>query len=500
MTTATPRIGAAFAKLFGGAVVGKLLGLVRELALAASFGTGTIASGLRAAQTGTLIPAQFVTGETLSAGLVPLWARLARDDPRRANALLWAVAGTLLAFSVTVTALLLWGAGHWARFLFPGFDAEATLLTTRLLQIMALGIPFYVQSAVFWYWEMAHGGYALAAARSTLQNVGLIAGIIAAWLTRNPLWLAWGFTSAYILLCLASPLWLARRGMIGRTGRVPRDMLRSALAEFGRAVRPLILLPFFFQAGIGLERALASLISVGTVASLDYAKVIVETGLVLIAFPLGLASLAELSRVSEDSARRRIAQLVPVLLALTVPLSIALALNANSVVRLLFGRGAFDADSIRITAAILTGLGLGLWAQLTAYVLGKTLSARSRNRTMVRCTIIAIVCTATVQLLTWRQLGPFAFGLGAATGFTVQLVLFARALGLLSVVGRGVLRVLPACAAYALIGLTVPAARESLLWAGILFGVTMAVVCATVPECRTYLGSLSTPLVEGSES
>jgi putative peptidoglycan lipid II flippase len=480
----SPRIGAAFSRLFGGAVVGKALGLVRELALAASFGTGTVASGLRAAQTGTLIPAQFATGEALSAGLVPLWARLAREEPLRANALLRAVSATLLVFSVAVTTLILLGARAWAGLLFPGFGAEATLLTTRLLQVMALGIPFYVQSAVFWYWEMAHGGYALAAARATLQNIGLISGIAAAFLTGNPIWLAWGFTLAYVLLCLASPLWLAHRGMLGRGGRVPWPLVRSALREFGRAIRPLIVLPFVFQAGIALERALASLIGVGAVASLDYAKVLVETGLALVALPLGLASLAELSRVSAGHANRRLVRLVPVLVALALPASIAIAINAETIVRVLFARGAFDADSVRVTAAILMGLGLGLWLQLTAYVLGKALSARSRNREMVRCTVAGIVVGAVVQLLTWRQLGPFALGLGASAGFAVQLVLFARALGLTGVLARGTARVLPASAVYALLAFVVPGARASVVTSALLFIALMVAVLVVAPDLR----------------
>jgi putative peptidoglycan lipid II flippase len=276
--------------------------------------------------------------------------------------------------------------------------------------------------------------------------------------------------------------------MLGRSGSVQWPLVRTALRDFGRAVRPLILLPFVFQAGIALERALASLIGVGAVASLDYAKVIVESGLALIALPLGLASLAELSRVSAEQAGRRVTRLVPVLVALSLPVSVAIALNADMVVRVLFARGAFDADSVRVTAAILMGLGLGLWLQLTAYVLGKALSARSRNREMARCTVTGIAAGAAVQLFTWRQLGPFALGLGASVGFGVQLILFARALGVAGVLARGIVRVLPACAVYALLALAVPGARASVLTAVLLFGALMAAILLVAPDCRRYAG------------
>jgi peptidoglycan biosynthesis protein MviN/MurJ (putative lipid II flippase) len=481
-------IGFAFTRLFGGAVVGKVLGLGRELALAASFGTGTTAGALRAAQTATLIPAQFATGETLSAGLVPLWTRHVRSDPARANALFWAVSGVLLSFSILVTAALVLATQRWASFLFPGFGPDALRTTTQLLQVMAFGIPFYVQSAVFWYWEMAHGGYALAAARPTFQNVGMTAGIGVAWVTGNPVWLAAGFTSAYALLCLASPFWLARSHMLGGMGRVPRTMLTGAVREFWGSVRPLLLLPVLFQAGIALERALASLLGATTVASLDYAKVIVETGLALVAFPLGLASLAELGRMNGEAAKRRLAGLFPILLAIAIPASCALAIHARDVVTVLFGRGAFNADSIAVTAAVLTGLGIGLWAQLTAYVLGKALSARLRNREMAWYSSIGIVSMALIDILLFRPLGPLAFGLGSAAGSIVQLVLFCRALGLLPALFRGCARIAPVAALYSAIALGLVHFHAPLWSKALLFLAFFASIqWFVVPDARRFI-------------
>jgi hypothetical protein len=109
---------------------------------------------------------------------------------------------------------------------------------------------------------------------------------------------------------------------------------------------------------------------------------------------------------------------------------------------------------------------------------------------MARCTVTGIAAGAAVQLLTWRQLGPFALGLGASVGFGVQLVLFARALGVTGVLARGIVRVLPACAVYALLALVVPGARASVPAAVLLFGALMAAIFLVAPDCRRYAAFL----------
>jgi len=476
-----------FARLFTGAVIGKVLGLVRELALAALFGTGTVASALRASQTATLIPAQFVTGETLSAGLVPLLVRYRRDDPARATALFRAVSVLLFLFSAVATIAIVLGARAWASILFPGFSAAALNTTVQLLGIMALGIPFYVQSAMFWYWEMACGGYALAAARPAVQNLGMLLGIVIAWQTGNPLWLAWGFTAAYVALCALSPIWLSGTLRGSHAGRVSRGETLAALSAFGREVRFLLLLPILFQAGIAIERILASLLGDATVASVDYAKVLVETGLAVFALPLGLASVAELSRTGVDSIRHRISSLLPLLLALSVPVSAALVVHGPLVVDAFYARGAFDAESVRITSQVLIGLGVGLWAQLATYVLAKGMSAQLRNREMVRCMAIGLVVATVVQLLLWRSLGALALGLGVSVGAIVQLTLVARAVGIGNALVRHCSLLIPLAAFYALAAELLLRGDETVAAAAGLFVAWWGLVALLHPGSRTWL-------------
>src|SRR5690606_2151322 len=122
-----------------------------------------------------------------------------------------------------------------------------------------------------------------------------------------------------------------------------------------------MVLPIFIQANIIVERIVASMIDAGVLSSLEYARTVTETGLVLITVPLGLASLSELGNLSQDQMRARMLVILRGLALLFIPTSAFLAVHAEHVISVLFARGAFDGDAQSVTTQILATLAYGFW-------------------------------------------------------------------------------------------------------------------------------------------
>jgi putative peptidoglycan lipid II flippase len=423
------RLGAAWARLSAGGALGKGLGFIREIALAASFGTGPAAAAFRAAQTATLVPTHVFSSDALNAGFIPLCARHVREDPRRARSLYTAVSLLMAALSLAIAGLLWYGADLWAELIVPGFAADHRALTAAMLRAMAVGVPFYVQAALASYVEMAHGRYLLGAIRSALQNLGLLAGIGAAVLTGRPLLLAWGFTACSVLFAVAGVWSTARAGMFAPPRPEAWPEARAQLGEFVRSARPLLLLPLVQQAAIAVERVVASLIGLEAVAATDYARTLSDTGLALLAVPLGLAGLAELGRLEPAAQRARVRQLLRLLLLVTVPASVFLALHAEPIVRAVFARGQFGETSVRLTTLVLTGLALGFWAQVTGYVMLRGLAVERRNRRVAAVSAFAAAAHVLANFALFRTAGALGLGIAASAGGIVLLALSVHALG-----------------------------------------------------------------------
>ncbi len=115
-----------------------------------------------------------------------------------------------------------------------------------------------------------------------------------------------------------------------------------------------------------------------------------------------------------------------------------------------------------MTAAILSGLAFGLWAQLSVYFVVKVLNARDRNLVSVLIMAVCAAVTITSRPFLSEWLGPFGLGLAAALGFIAAVVV-----GGVVVIG-GALRTLlvlfavsaPAIALTAAVAGVVPACRS----------------------------------------
>ena len=401
-------------------VAGKLVGVFRELLLAALYGTSGPVAAYRVAQTATLIPINFFTADALSAGFLPNETRMLRANEAQAAAFYIVVNRLILGISVVLTLGLLVARDLWVRVLAPGLDQSITTLAASMLVAMALGVPFYLSTAMGSYLEMAHGRFALASARASVQSVGLIVGTVAAYVLDRPTLLAWGFTLAYAVLAIWTRIRLRAIGLPvpQRPGEYP-----GLLREFWISIRPILLVPIALQGSFAVERSVASLISSDTVAALDYARLVTETAMALVAAPLGLAVLANIGAMTAADTTSLVEDLLRRCLLIFVPISVALVTLASPVTQLVFVRGAFDAESSKTTASILTGLAFGLWAQVTSYVMVKALSGRHRNGLAAICVGAGSLVMIGSDLMLYRSLGPLALGLGASLGAATQFCL-----------------------------------------------------------------------------
>jgi len=419
--------------LISGGILGKLFGVGRELLLAALFGTTAPVGAYRIAQTATLIPVNFFTSDSLNAGFIPLYTRYIKEDRSKAQLLFWELVIVLMVLTFLITGFLFISSRLWVSILAPGFDFHSIDMAVNFLNVMALGVPFYVLGALFSYLEMGNGGYKLPALRASVQNLGLIMGTLLAFWLKEPVFLAWGFTGAYIIFSFWGAIMLSRRGYLSFPTKWSWYEAKSLLNNFWQIIRPLILLPFMLQGNIAIERAVASLMGIGVVAALDYAKLLSDTGVALLAVPLGLAGLSSLSGLTPEKVVEQLEKIIPILLIFTVPFSGFIAIHSEQVVQLLYARGAFDFESVNLTKKILFGLALGLWAQVAGYMLMKALNAQFRNREVVKFMGIALGLNACTNLLLYRLLGPFTLGLGASIYGLMLFILTIKALNLVNV-------------------------------------------------------------------
>lgn len=412
--------GRFVANLITGAMASKLLGFAREILMANVLGATLVADGFRGAITAVMLPICFLQNETVPAVMIPMHRDALKGDdaPRKLGAL--AIAATSIAL---LLMLALQALGELAvRAIVGGFSQEGRSLTLDFIRIMALGMPGSVLLNVLASGEIALGRTRLTNIRASTLNIAVLLGVALIVATGNFHVLAWSFSLAFDGLAIWGLISLSREGVISFRGLSLGDVMASA-REFARRLRPLLALPVAEQANIWVERFLASRVGTGAVASLDYARTLTESALLLISQPVGLAVLAnekpkELGEQIESIARPT--------LALSVPASAFLFMFAPDIVRLIFFRGAFNEHALILTSQALQGIACGLWASTLGWILIRIINGAGRNFVAAVIIVVAYLVNIGVNLLTSYlphvpDAGTLLLGLGEAARGIVLL-------------------------------------------------------------------------------
>ena len=391
--------------LVSGALLSKALGFAREVLMAQVLGASLAADSYRGAVAAVMIPLAFLQHEGVPGILIPMQ----REASTKGNAPQQLAAITIvLTLMATVLMLGVQALGAWwVGALVGGFASEAQTLTLEFVRIMALGMPASVMLNCLAAGEIALGRSRVTNVRASLLNVAMLIGIAMLALTGRFSALAWAFTISFCALGIWALWSLCREGNLVFAGITPMFVFKFG-SEFLRRLSPLFAMPIVEQGHIWIERALASRLATGAIASLDYARTLTESSFPLISQPIGLEVL---SGSKPSNVRAQIDAIVLPLLVLGPPATAFLFVFAHEVVQLVFQRGAFSDAAVAMTSQALRGISVGLWATTLGWVLLRILNSAGRNLLATGILVAAFAVNVAFNLIGSILLGAGGAGL-----------------------------------------------------------------------------------------
>jgi len=425
----------------GYTMLSRVLGFARDILIAHGLGAGPVADAFFVAfKLPNFFRRLFAEG-AFSAGFVPLFSALLKEEGREAARTFaeQALSVLLCALLIFVTAMQI--GMPWLMYgLAPGFADDPTKfdLAVALTRLTFPYLLFISLVSLMGGVLNAMGRFAAVAATPILMNLCMIAGIL--WLARHTETsghaLAWSVAVAGMVQFLWLVAVLRRAGM---SLRLPRPRLTGRVRELLRLMVPGVIGAGVVQINLVVDVILASFLPEGSITFLYFADRVNQLPLGVVGVAVGTALLPLLSRqvaagadaAAGDSHNRAI----ELSLILAIPAALALVVVANPIVVVLFGHGAFGADASSATAAALMAYAAGLPAYVLVKVLTPGYFARKDTVSPVR---IALLCMAANLVLNLILMGPLKHtGLALATAIAAWLnaALLLRGLG-----ARGFLR------------------------------------------------------------
>ena len=413
----------ALATVSGMTLISRILGFVRDVAIARVFGAGLATDAFFVAfKIPNLLRRLFAEG-AFSQAFVPILAEYRNQRGETDTRLLVDHVSALLALALFVVTLI--GVGFAPYIIYigaPGFAEipEKFDLTVSLLRITFPYILFISLVALAGGILNTYSRFSVPAFTPVLLNLSFI--VFALWLAPYfdpPVSaLAWAVIAGGALQLAFQVPFLARLKFLPR---FRLDLKDSGVWRVVRQMGPAVFGVSIGQVSLLINMVFASFLVTGSVSWLYYADRLMEFPTGLLGVALGTILLPGLSRYHATRSVGEYSKLLDwglrLTLVLALPAAAALALLAVPLTATLFHYGAFSANDVYATRNAVIAYSVGLTGLILVKVLAPGFYAQQDIKTPVKIAVVTLAATQAMNLvLIWplKHAGlALAIGLGA---------------------------------------------------------------------------------------
>lgn len=414
--------------------VSRILGFIRDLVIARTFGAGAMTDAFFVAfKLPNLLRRSFAEG-AFSQAFVPI---LSEYKNRRSDAetkqLINRVASLLMIVQLGVTAIGVLGAPLLVYISAPGFssDPDKFELTVTLTRITFPYIFFMSLVALAGGILNTWSRFAVPAFTPVLLNLSFIgmALFAAPYFSEPVMALAWAvFLGGILQLAWLLPP-LAKIGLLPRFDLAWHD---EGVRRIVMLMGPAVLGVSVSQISLIINTVFASFLKTGSVSWLYYADRLMEFPAGMLGAALSTVLLPSLSKAHAandlDDYSRLLDWGLRLTLLLALPASLALALLANPLIITLFHHGAFTLSDVFETRSALIAYSVGLTALILIKVLAPGFYARQNIRTPVKIALVSLAVTQILNLIFIVPLQHAGLALAISVAAGVNAMLLFRGL------------------------------------------------------------------------
>jgi putative peptidoglycan lipid II flippase len=412
--------------LFGSYV----MGLLRDRIFARTFGAGAELDAYNAAFVLPELLLDVLVEGGLAAPFIPIFLKLRSDGDRREAD---AFARTILSAAVVVmgvaAVVMFIFAEATAAFIAPGFVGEQRELYASLFRVMLVTPILFAASLTLGQVLLAEQRFVWYGIAPLLYNAGIILGTVAFSDTLGIYGPAIGAVIGATLHLASRLLGLRRSAFrigLGAAFRTPavREFVRLMLPKMvSHPVEPMTFL--FFT-------SVATLLAAGSVSAVSFARNFQSVPVSLIGVAFALAAFPSLSLAHAEGDRAGFVRLLRTNLVsvtlITTAAAIGLAVVGGFAIELFLGGGAFDAEDVAVTSAVLGAFAISVPFESVTHLLSRAIYATRHTILQVLASLAALGITIAATLLLLRGLGIVAIPIGFAIGQAAKVGLLALAL------------------------------------------------------------------------
>lgn len=405
--------------------VSTLLGLLRDVVIAAVFGASAELDAFLVAQ-GLMNIVLGLVATAMARSTTPVIARQAAAEGggcRRHVTFDVAITMTMVVLGVGGVVMAIF-AGPVTSLLAPGFEGAQAQTAEHLTRIVLIATVLIAGTNLLASLAQAHGRFAWASLQGVPFNVIMIAAAGLAGPEYGVTALAVGFvlgSAARLLLQLPPVVALGARVRPSLRVRDP------GFQEIARLAPPMLVGSAIANVNSLVDRAMGSTLDEGAITAISYGWRLVHLPETLLIASLLVPLYPAMSAAARDipEVKRLVGRGLSVAITVLTPICVVLAIAAVPLTELVFGRGAFTQDDIEATGTAV------LWFAPALLALGcrQVIISASHAIGDARAPMVVAVVAMIVNVVGDVVLAPIMGIAGIALATSASIVVAAVANG-----------------------------------------------------------------------
>ena len=334
-------------------ILTKLLGFVKQMVVASSFGT-TIETDIINLSQNLIYNLQYPLAQALLTAFVSIYIYAIANDEHEGKRFAMDTLKVFSVIGVGLSALVFLAAPLIARILAPTYSQELSSSLSWHLRLFSPLILFYIWKSVFISLLNSNNRFIPSELTGVFQSILQISIVLLLQRqfgvkTLNISFLVYTVWNVVFLGILTKKYFHSSQG---------NPLQNPNVRKLLRMTGPLLLGHSMVYINQMVDQSLVSGLSQGTLTALNYALVLynmVTTFIMMFCAVLFTHITTCISREDHEGAAKLTLRSVSLLSLIFLPVTIIAVLCAEDVVTITFGRGAFGAESITASARALMG-------------------------------------------------------------------------------------------------------------------------------------------------
>jgi len=406
-------------------MLAKIMGMVRDMFFASSYGTGVESAAYLNASRIPLLFFDLTLGVAILSTFIPVFNRyLQKQDKKQAIEFANNFINLVLVISTVFCILGILFSKQLANFIAPGMAEEARLLTSRLLIILLPTTIFTSVAYSFVGILQSFDEFNIPAIISLVSNLSVIAYLIFA----NDKFGIYGVAVAMLIgWSLQALIQIPSLIKKGYRYKFTLDIKNEGILDVFRLALPVLISSWVQPICVMINTIFASYLNNGqAVSGLEFANrlYIIIVGV----FAFGITnyifpSLSQMSGSGDDTGFLEVMKKsIRVMCLIIAPIMAGMIILARPIITAVYGRGEFSQTSIALTSTALLFYSFGMLSFGINEIINKCFYAAKDGKTPMIASIFGIASTIVTSFVFTFVLGLGIGGLALSASISAIVV------------------------------------------------------------------------------